>query len=439
MIDKIPHNLEAEMSLLGCLILDQNSVYSIIEFIEPEDFYNNIHQNIYKAYISLFTSGIKIDVLTLGEKLESQGILEQIGGKSYLVSLANSVPTSSNIQDYAKIIKDKSLRRQILEAQTNNFQEIYNEDKDINSVLASVQNSLYQINPVKTKSDNIKSILGELNKLQDEYSIKYESGKKILGFSSGIDKLDDIIDGLRPGHLWVVGAWHGTGKTSFALNIVHSLLEQNIPVSVVSTEMSQVDLTAKLIGIRHKISAMKVIKGKFDNSQLQRIKEAKQFLEQSNLEIHTEFDYEKIMMQIRKDVYTRGVKVVMIDYIQKLTHSKIYDETPLMAKIAQGLSNLAQELRITIILLSQISNEAQKGSGAGAGYKGSGAIEASADLALLLRRDKDKEMPEAEIVEMDIKITKNKFGLDGIIKTYFHLKSGQVSQSINLEDISEII
>jgi len=151
------------------------------------------------------------------------------------------------------------------------------------------------------------------------------------------------------------------------------------------------------------------------------------FLNQTNLEIHTEFDYEKIVMQIRKDVYTRSVKVVMVDYIQKITHGKVYEETPLMAKIAQGLSNLAQELKISILLLSQISNEAQKGSGAGAGYKGSGAIEASADLAIVLKRDKKSEAPQQEWVDMKIIITKNKFGFDGNFDSWLHLKSGQVS------------
>lgn len=424
----VPQNLEAEMSLLGSLLLDKQAIYQIIDFIEPKDFYDNKNKLVYSVYLEMFNKGKSIDLSTLMNEINNKDIEMK---NSFVTNLFNSVITSAHVVEYANIVKDKSLRRQILEAQHKNENVVYDEDKEINSVLANIQNNLYEINPFKISNDTIQSALKDLDSLQEEYSRKYEEGKHIIGFSSGINKLDDIIDGLRPGHLWVVGAWHGTGKTSFALNIVHHLLEQNVPISIISTEMSQVDLTAKLIGIRHQMSSMKVIKGKLDHAQSERIREGKMFLNQSNLEIHTEFDFEKIKMQIRKDVYVRKVKVVMVDYIQKMTDGKIYEETPLMARISQGLSNLAQDLKITIILLSQISNEAQKGSGAGAGFKGSGAIEASADFAVVLKRDKTKEMPNSDWVEMKVQITKNKFGLDGVIDMWFHLASGQVKLTPN--------
>jgi len=423
----LPQNLEAEMCLLGSLLLDKEAIYHIIDFIDQDDFYSIKHNGIFSGYLELFNAGTKIDIVTMSEKLKSKKQLEAIGGVGYLTRLINSVVTVGHIKDYAKIVKDKSLRRQILSAQETNTQEVYDDEKEINQLLAEVQNRLYEVNPLKTKNDSVQSILKDLNTLQEEYSKKYEEGKNIIGFSSGNGKIDNLIDGLRPGHLWVIGAWHGTGKTSYALNIVHSLLEQEIPVSIVSTEMSQTDLTAKLIGIRHRLSSMKVIKGILDKETKNNIDEGKLFLNHSNLDIHTDFDFEKIKMIIRKDVYTKGVKVVMIDYIQKITHGKIYEETPLMSRIAHDLSNLAQELKITILLLSQISNAAQKGGGAGAGYKGSGAIEASADFALVLKRDKTREEPDAEWVEMKIQVSKNKFGLDGTIDMWFHLKSGQVS------------
>jgi len=426
----IPNSTETEMCLLGSLLLDPQAIFKIIDIIEAKDFYSGKHTNIYQTYQEMFVVGDQIDLATLSEKLRVKNLLDGIGGVSYLVGLTNTVPTASNIISYAKIVKDKSLRRQLLVAQTENEKEIYDEEKNISKVLATAQDRIYQITPLKSKSDLVNSIMAELEMVQADYSAKYEQGKKTIGYSSGFEKIDDVVDGLQAGHFWVVGAWHGTGKSSFVLNIIHSILEQGVPVSIFSNEMSQTQILAKLMGIRNEVSSMKILKGKNDREIMQRVDEAKLFLKQTNLEIHIEFEIEKIKMQIRKDVYTRGVKVVMIDYLQKIISDEISDETTLVSVASKALSNLAQELKITIILLSQISNDAQKGAGAGAGFKGSGTIEASADFALVLKRDKTKETPMEEWVEMKVQITKNKFGLDGIIPMWFHLKSGKVKKDL---------
>lgn len=423
-------SLEAEMCLLGSMLIDSQAIFKIIDLIEDRDFYNPKHSQIFRTYREMFISGEDIDIQTLSEKLRNKKELENIGGASYLVHLTSTIPTAYNILSYAKIVKEKSLRRQILTAQQYNEQDTYNENIEIEKVLAGVQDRLYKISPIKTKKDDVISIMSDLEEIQKNYAEKYKNGKKTIGYSSGFDKIDEVVDGLQAGHFWVIGAWHGTGKTSFALNIIHSILEQNIPVSIISNEMSQTQITAKLMGIRNELSSMKILKGINDKDVSDRITEAKQFLGQTNLEVHIEFEIEKIKMLIRKDVYTRGVKVVLIDYLQKISSDKIFDETTLVSQTSKELSNLAQELKITIILLSQISNDAQKGLGAGAGFKGSGTIEASADFALVLKRDKTKETPMEKWVEMKVQITKNKFGIDGIIPMYFHLKSGQVKKDL---------
>lgn len=428
MTNQLPiQSQEAEMCLLGSLLLDPKSFFKIIDLINLDDFYHLKHSYIFKTFQEMFIAGERIDLATLNEKLQSKKIEFS---PSYLVGLTNAVPTSSHILSYAKIVKDKSLRRQILRAQQYNEKDTYNEEIETTKLLAGVQDRLYQISPIKTKSDAVTSVMSELEEVQRNYEEKYKQGKKTIGFSSGIDKIDDVVDGLQAGHLWVIGSWHGVGKSSFALNIVHSILEQNIPVSIFSNEMSQTHILAKLMGIRNELSSMKILKGRNEGDIAQRIEEAKLFFNQSPLEIHIEFEIEKIKMQIRKDVYTRGVKVIMIDYLQKISSDKIFDETTLVSQTSKELSNLAQELKITIMLLSQISNDAQKGLGAGAGFKGSGTIEASADFAIVLKRDKTKETPMEEWVEMKVQITKNKFGIDGVIPMFFHLKSGKVKKEL---------
>lgn len=432
----LPQNLQAEKSLLGSLLVDKDAMYKILDLITPNDFYNLSNQRIFKACLDCFHKNKKIDLVILSDYFGNK--VNEIGGVSYLAGLSNAL-TSSHIIDYAKIIKDKSLRRQLIQAQFENESIISNEELNINSVISNVQNKIFKINPLKTKSDHITSILVDLEERQKLYAEKYEQGKTIIGYSSGIDKLDKAIDGLQEGHFWTIGSWHGVGKTSFALNIIHEVLMQNVPVSIISLEMGQVDITTKIMSIRNGISQQRIIKGKNDDAVQGLIQESKNFISKTNLEIHTEFDIDKIKMQIRKDFYIRGVKVVMIDYIQKIRHEKIYDETPLMSRASIELANLAQELRITIILLSQISNESKKGGGAGAGYKGTGTIEAVSDLAIILKRDKEKEEADAEFVPVKIHITKNKFGFDGSFDYWLHLKSGQFNDKPELKPTQDIL
>lgn len=292
------------MSTLGSILLDELAIYKISTILTKDDFYSLKHQIVYEAVMDLFKSGIKIDLLTISEYLDNKKQIDQIGGRTYLASLYNATVTASNAFKYAQIVKDKAVRRNLLRAQELNLQTIYDESRDIDSVLAETHNRLIRVNNIKNQDDSAQSIIKELDSVQEQYAEKYAKGDKFLGFSCGLEKIDNIIDGMRPGHIWVVGAWTSTGKTQFALNIVNAVLEQKIPVSIVSLEMSRVDLAARMIGIRQNMSSMKVLRGKLDEETWKNIEKDKQFLYDSPLEIHTTyFDLEKIKMIIRKDVF----------------------------------------------------------------------------------------------------------------------------------------
>jgi len=422
-----PQNGEIEQMVIGCLLINKDVIFKIIDFLNPDDFYFEKNAILYEVYLKMFNAGKKIDLIILVEELENKGFLEAIT-RSYITSCYNSVATPSHILDYALIVKDKSIRRKLLTSQQENEVEIYNENLDINQVLATTQNRIFEVSNTKPRNDSVQFILNDLEKLQAEYSQKYEQGLRLIGYSCGIPKLDNITDGLRPGHFWVVGGFRGTGKTFFALNIINNLLKQGVPVGIITLEMSQIDLIARLIGINKGFSAMKIIKGIHDNEEFQLIKNGKEFLDKQTLEIHQEYDLEKIKLLIRKDVYVKKVKVVMIDYIQKIMMSDLNEETALMSRISIQLANLAQQLKITIILLSQVSNQSEAVRTPGGGFKGSGTIEEVADLAIRLRRDKDKENKEAESVPIKICITKNKYGFDGIMDYFIHLPTGIFSE-----------
>lgn len=419
--NEMPHNLKAEENIIGSLLVDNDSAYKVIDRLKPSHFYNLQNKIIYETFLELYLMGNGVDITILSSRLteKSTGIMA-----SQLARTMADVLTASMISQYADIVIEKSVRRDIIKASHENNKEATDEEKDIVGVLASVQNRVFSIGPEQHKNTDMGSVVKEVKEMQEVYAEKYRQGKKLLGFSSGIEKLDKYTDGIRDGKMWAIGAWHGTGKTSFALNILHELMKQRVPVAFISLEMTSLDIAAKIIGIRHGLSSMKVLKGRNDVLTQEKIQEGEEFLKSSDMNIFHEYDIEKIRMIIRKDVHTRKTKVFVIDYIQKLMHEKIFDQTQLMAYAAKSLANLSQELGITIVVLSQISNEAQKGNGAGAGFKGAGDIEASADLSIVLQRNKEKELPDQRVVPIDILITKNKFGLDGRINYHIHLTSG---------------
>jgi len=420
-----PQNLEAEQAVIGSIFVDNTSFYKISHLITQNNFYDERNRSIFRVITQLLGNKEQANILAVSEKLPNMA-------RSYLVECTMKITTATQIISYAKIVLDKSIRRQLIIAQELNTQVIYDENIDIETVLAETQKQILEVNLVKKQEDGSQAIITEIEAVQQEYSEKYKQGKKYLGIESGFEKLDEIIDGLRPGHVWVVGAFTSTGKTQFSLNVVHSVLEQNVPVSIISLEMSRVDTVARLIGIRHNISSMRVLKGINDADTTQRIDEGKLFFRQTPLEVHTTyFELEKIKMLIRHDVYARGVKLVVVDYVQNIMSDKALREYDLLTQSAVDLQALARELNITIYIVSQISNEAEKGQGAGAGFKGTGALEAVADLAIRLKRERKDESTNDDFVPVKIVVSKNRHGFTGNIDNYcMWLKSGKFEKDL---------
>lgn len=422
-----PYSPEAERAVLCSIIIDPVSVHRVATTLSAQDFYDAKNATIYAAMLAMINTGAPLDLITLVQFIDDMGQLHNIGGRSYLAEIMGEVATSTSITYHAQTVRDKSMRRQLLAACQTSQELIYNTETDIDSVIATVQNSVYTVNPFKNVNDDAATIISEIDEVQKLYAEKRENGQKYLGFSCGIEGIDRNIDGMRPGHVWVVGAWTSTGKTQFALNIVHSVLVQDIPVSIISLEMSRTDTIARLMGIRNNISSISVIKGVNDGETQSKIEEAKAFMRQAPLEVHTTyFELEKIIALIRRDVFLKKVKLVVVDYVQNIISEKALREYEIMTRAATSLQSLARELGITIYIVSQVSNDAEKGNAAGAGFKGSGALEAVADLAIRLKRNKLEEKETDEYVPVDINVTKNRHGFSGTIaKHYMWLRSGR--------------
>ena len=304
---QIPFNQEMEQHLLGSILIDKSAIYKIIDYIEVSDFYIEDHQKIYKAMLE---DPEAIDLITLKNKTKKGKIL---------AGLTNGVVTATNILEYAKIIKDNSIRRQLIKSNINNTKIIGDEEKEIETVLAEVQNSVLDVGLYKKHDDTSKTALLEVEQVQSLYEEKREMGQDLLGISCGFEKIDNAIDGLRPHHVWVVGGFTSFGKTFFALNILNAVISQGIPSAMISLEMSKVDMIARLIAIRTKINSNIILKGLVDTEKLKQINDAKDFLRVAPLLLHTDyFQLEKIRYIIRKDHITLGTKVFVIDYLQNI-------------------------------------------------------------------------------------------------------------------------
>lgn len=422
----INYDEEVEKSVLSGLINYPSLLFNTE--LEVEDFYFEKHQIIFK--ILKENNGQETDILMISKKI-SEKKLNIIGGLTYLSKIIGIFTGKIVFNRYVKLLKDKTIRRKIDKAQKTNLIVLQDEDKDTTEILSEVQKNIMDINITNKEDASGENAVNQLIQAQLEYSKKYEAGERYIGTPCGIEKIDKIIDGFREGHLWVIGAWASTGKSSFVLNLLHNIIE-NTPTALISLEMGTIDIVSKIISIRHKISTQGIIKGMVKDDFLRKIEEGKSYIHDSKLNIYTKyFKLEEIKMLVRKEVYTRKTKVIAIDYVQNILGEGMR-EYDLLTKVAIDMQGLARELGITIILLSQVSNESAKGGGAGAGFKGSGAFEAVADLAIRLYRKKEEENIHDEEIPLFIDIKKNRHGFTGLISDYnLHLKSGKLTEKFN--------
>ncbi len=333
----------------------------------------------------------------------------------------------------------KELRR-ISKAYKINYLLLGYKDKIDNRNLDSVLDELIV---ELTKASNsgfeektgVKDIIAEFEETQAMYSDKIKNGQKLLGISCGFTALDNIIDGIRPGHFWVLGGYSNTGKTFFAVNIIKNLLEQNKRVVMYSLEMSKQDIIGRLLGIMCDMNGMKILKGLLTDEEQAKVMEAKAKLYESRLTVYTELDdYEEIKMSMLSENMKEKVDLFVIDYMQLLKSSNL-NEYQLMTIVSSEFQSIGRKTGVATLALSQISNEAAKSPNSNVGgYKGSGGIEASSDLAIKLIPTEDIELQQKKqhmklAIDIDCLITKNRHGIKGKLPFYFTGYTGTFKQN----------
>jgi replicative DNA helicase len=432
--DKItPQNIEAEQSLLGSLLIDKDSIIRVADIVQPEDFYKESHAIIYEAILDLFGRHEPIDILSLTTKLEERGKLEMIGGRSYLMTLANSVPTASHVVHYANIVQKKATLRRLLTAAGEITSLGYNEEEDVEIVLDKAEQKLFSVSQKYLKQIfiPIKNILTEAFDRIDE--LHREKGK-LRGLTTGYHDLDNLLAGLQKSDLVILAARPSVGKTSLALDIARNVATKaKIPVGIFSLEMSKEQLVDRLLCAEAGVDLWKMRTGHLsdrdEDDDFPRIGHAMGILSEAPIYIDDSAtsNIMEIRTKARRLQIENGLGLLIVDYLQLMeSRTKTDSRVQEIAEITRSLKGIARELNIPVLALSQLSRAVEARSPAIpklADLRESGSIEQDADVVLFIYRkimDRNfREITPEEKNIAEIHVAKHRNGPTGIVNLFF--------------------
>ncbi len=421
-----PQALEAEQAVLGAVLYDNQTINNILEVLRAEDFYKKSHTTLFETMIELNEKGDPIDVLTLTQALRKKAQLDFVGGVGYLSHLVDSVPLSGNAQFYARVVKEMSLRRQLITQVTDIANEAFQGKGDIDNFLDSVEQRIFKVSEAKSNRTFIK--VGDLVKDSIKQVEKYYISKEpITGVPSGFYDLDAITSGFQGSDLIIIAGRPSMGKTSFGLSVAsHIGLESGLAVAVFSLEMSKEQIVMRLLCSEARVSSSKVRSGKLGESDFPRLVDAASKLSQADIFIDDTPSISVLEMRAkaRRLHREKPLKLIMVDYLQLMRGSSRNPERreQEISEISSSLKALAKELQVPVIALSQLNRAVENRHDKRplmADLRESGAIEQDADVIAFIYRDEvyNPESPDKGIAE--IIVSKHRNGPIGTVRLAF--------------------
>ncbi|MCL1928719.1 MAG: replicative DNA helicase [Treponema sp.] len=398
--DKIPpHNEEAEQAALGAILLDNNAIDAALQYIRPDDFYTNANRRVFQAVLNLHNQGQqKSDIITVVAELRRMGELDASGGPAYVASLTNAVPSSANIDHYAKLVQDCSLRRALLRVSAELHTSSFDESTEARLILEETQQHIFELGEDRLRS-TFKSSLEVMNDAWNVIEKRYRSKETYTGIPSGFDDLDSMTSGFQNSELIIIGARPSVGKTALALTMAsHITMKKKIPAAFFSLEMSSLALGLRLVSSESKVPSEKIRTGFYSSRELGDVQEAVGRIYDAPLHIADTPGMKLLDLrsQARRSCSQYNVQIIFIDYISLIgSENRELPRHEQIAEISRSLKNLARELNIPVVALSQVGREAEKQKRAPnlADIRESGSIEQDADLVMFLHRERapDKE------------------------------------------------
>jgi replicative DNA helicase len=423
-----PHNIEAEQSVLGSLMLDKDAIIRVADLIKVGDFYKDGHNLIYQAMLDLYEEREPIDILSISNKMEEKEKLEQIGGSSYLASLVNAVPSASHIVHYARVVQKKATLRRLIKAASDILEMGYDEGEDIQKVLDEAEQKLFKVSQKYIKQDfiPIKSILEDAFNRIDEL---HKEGNKFRGVPTHFADLDNILAGLQKSDLIILAARPSIGKTTLALDFARKIaVKEKVPVGIFSLEMSSDQLIDRMLAAEAGVDLWRLRTGKLHsegpNNDFQRIGDAMGILSEAPIFIDDSASANIMEMRTmaRRLQAEHKLGLIIIDYLQLMEGRGSENRVQEISEISRSLKNLARELNIPVLALSQLSRAVESRTPQIpklSDLRESGSIEQDADVVLFLyREDREKpDTPNKNIVE--VHIAKHRNGPIGRTQLYF--------------------
>ncbi|HET6514125.1 MAG TPA: replicative DNA helicase [Thermodesulfovibrionales bacterium] len=412
-LDRLPpQNVEAEQSVLGAILLDNEAISKALEILSPDDFYREAHRRIFDAMIELYEKNEAIDLITVTDTLKRKNDLEAVGGVTYLSSVAGQVPTAANIRYHSKIIKEKALLRGLLSSTTEIAAKVYESSLEPDELVDFAERSIFNISDRRTKTSfyPLKEVIKSSFEMIEHL---YDRKEAITGVPSGFTDLDELTTGFQPGDLIVIGGRPSMGKTALGLNIAqHVALEAREPVAIFSLEMSKEQLALRMLCAEAMVDSNSVRKGfikKEDwhklTSAAGRLAEAPIFIDDSSGTTVLEMRAKARRLKIE---HHGGLGLVVVDYLQLMRSRGGFERREQeISEISRSLKGLAKELRVPVIALSQLNRGVEQRHDKRptlADLRESGAIEQDADVIIFLYRDEvyNKENPtnkgKAEVI-----------------------------------------
>ena len=413
----LPQNLDAERSILGAILLDNHALNAAIENIKPEDFFLEQHRRVFNQMIALGESQQAIDLVTLTESLHRVGELEASGGAPYLAALADGMPRVSNVEHYARIVREKALLRNLIHA-THNIQQRALEGEDgADTILDSAESSIFALAEDRVKAglipvkDIVRDNFERLEKI-------FREGKSITGVSTGYMELDKLLSGLQPSELLILAARPSQGKTALALNFAENIsIRAGMPVAFFSLEMSKESLLQRLVASVAQIDAHKFRSGHLSREDWRRMTEALGTISSAPLWIDDAGSTSvlEIGAKARRLKREKGLSLVVVDYLQLITgRGRFNNRQEEVSSISRGLKGLAKELQLPVLVLSQLTRapEREERGPQLSDLRESGAIEQDADVVMFIYRPHWSKMdasPE-ERDQAEIQVAKQRNG-----------------------------
>ena len=439
----MPHNLDAEQAVLGCLIIDSMCQTEIMSMLKADDFYTDSHRSIYQAMTKVFQKNMPIDFVTLTEELEREGKIDAVGGIDYINFLSNVVPSAANYKFYVDIVKSNSVRRMLIKSGQNIIEKAYS-DEDREGVLAYAEAEVYSISEKEELSqlEHVGKPNGAIKAVIDKFDRISKDPASLRGIPTGFRDLDNITNGLQNSDLILLAARPSVGKTSFAMNIVTNVaIKEGKSCAVFSLEMSKEQLTQRALCSIAKVPMQNALTGKMSSDEWKRIWTATKQLENSKLFIDDSSltTPAALLSKCRRLKAKEGkLDLIMIDYLQLMTSDSKRKENRQseISEISRNLKVAAKELNVPIIVLSQLSRDIEKRDGHRpqlSDLRDSGAIEQDADIVMFLHNpEKYNDTPtEDEPGVVELILAKHRNGATGSIKLRW---IGQYTTFVGLEE-----